>query len=102
MSAFNGLPTNYLMREDCIRLVNDHYDLFFEFLPFIEVGPKPTAILTDPQGTVVLWAQNTLPRTEWVDMTHFGVRRTLFELADSGAFCDEYQMIRYQFMPPFV
>ncbi|CEI60588.1 hypothetical protein FVEN_g13003 [Fusarium venenatum] len=103
MYAFSDfLPPNYLIREDCLRLVSDNYGLFFEVMSFIEVKPIPTAILTDPQGTVVLWTQNTFPWTEWVDMAHFGVRRTLTELADSGAFCDDYQMIRYWFMRPLV
>lgn len=96
-----SLPTNYLIREDCLRLVNDHFGLF-EFLPFAEINPWPAPILIDPQGTIVLWAQALLPWTQWVDMTHSGVHRTLTELADSGATCTDYQLIRYWFMRPLV
>jgi hypothetical protein len=94
------LPTNYLIREDCLRLVNNNFGLFFEVLPFVEVNPWPTAILIDPQGSIVLWAQSLCPWAEWVDMTYFGVRHTLTELADSGASCSDYQSIRYWFTRP--
>ncbi|CAF3461082.1 unnamed protein product [Fusarium graminearum] len=104
MSAFDVfLPPNYLIREDCLGLVNQaSFGLFFEVLPFIEVHSWPTAILIDPEFTVVLWAQRIFPSSEWVDMTHDGVRRTLTELADSGASCAEYQMVIYWFMKPLV
>lgn len=96
------LPANYLIREECLGLRNEHYDSFFDITPIIEIHPWPTAICVDLQGSIVLWALSLSSCAQHVDMKQSGVRRTLTELADGGASADDYQLVRYWFMQPLV
>lgn len=101
MTLFNlldaCLPPNYYIKQNCLKLMNDHFYPFVSFCPFTKIQPFPTPILVDANGTVALWAQTRYPSAEVVDISHDELHSTLMQLAGSGASWTDYQSVRYGF-----
>lgn len=104
MTLFNlldtCLPPNYYIKQDCLRLMNDHFYPFFSLCPFTKIQPSPIPILVDADGAIALWAQTRYPSAEVVDMSHDELHSVLLQLARSGASWTDYQSVRYGFRGP--
>ncbi|KAF5010666.1 hypothetical protein FDECE_3174 [Fusarium decemcellulare] len=86
--------------ERCKRLVEEMLPAWYD-PPGNEsavVGTSPTIVLANGDNTVGLWGRSLAPCTLMVNMSLPGIRRTLKELAESGAPWTDFQAVRYQFI----
>ncbi|RSM18004.1 hypothetical protein CDV31_003102 [Fusarium ambrosium] len=87
---------------DCVRLVNEALPLMpltHASYPYVEVPVCGCIILKqDDLPHVGLYAYSKAGFTVYVNMDLPGIKRTLNELAESGAPWTEFQAVRYEFV----